>query len=167
MLEARDVLIANIEMGTKMITPMLEDLRDAALERTLPDGGNSAHWMLGHMLVSEAQMCRGFAMGEPNPYEALSEYFKGGTSADPAGKGYPPYEELMQKFREERSHTVSVLKELSGADLSAPPAIVLEGYEEFFPNKAAVFIVNGNHPFMHYGQLADIRRRLGREILMA
>lgn len=165
-MQARDILIANIEMGNKLVMPMFEDLKDAPLERTLPDAGNHAHWMLGHLILSEAQMCRGFAMGEENPYEDWNQFFKGGTTPDPEGTGYPPYEELVQKFTEERAHTVSTLQKMTDEDLSSPPAILMEGYEEFFPNKAAVFIVNGNHPFMHRGQLADIRRRLGRDILM-
>ena len=146
---------------------MLEDLKDAPLERTLADRGNSAHWMLGHMLISEAQMCRGFGLGQENPHEEWNQFFKGGTSADPEGKGYPNYEELLQKYADERAHTISVLQGLSDNDLESKPAILREGYEDFFPNKAAVFVLNANHPFMHYGQLADIRRRLGRDILMA
>lgn len=166
-MQARDVLIANIEMGNQLVIPLFEDLKDAPLERTLPDGGNHAHWMLGHLVLSEAQMCRGFGLGQENPYEEWNPLFKGGTSADPEGKGYPDYEELLQKYAEERAHTISVLQGFSTDDLASKPAILLEGYEEFFPNKAAVFILNANHPFMHYGQLADIRRRLGRDILMA
>ncbi|MBD3673788.1 MAG: DinB family protein [Planctomycetaceae bacterium] len=166
-MQARDVLIANIELGNQLVIPLFEDLKDAPLERTLPEGGNHAHWMLGHLLLSEAQMCRVFAMGEENPYADWNSFFKGGTSADPEGKGYPPYEQLLEKYRHERAHTISILEGLSEADLDARPAIVKEEYEAFFPNKAAVFILNANHPFMHYGQLADIRRRLGRDILMA
>jgi uncharacterized damage-inducible protein DinB len=153
-------------MGSKLILPMFQDLQDAQLEGTMPNGGNSAHWILGHLILSEAQMCRGFAMGQENPYESWTALFKGGSTPDPEGKGYPPYEELLKTFSEEREHTISILQGLSEEDLESKPAIVMEGYEEFFPNKAAVFIVNGNHPFMHRGQLADIRRRLGRPILM-
>ncbi|MDB4680114.1 DinB family protein [Planctomycetaceae bacterium] len=165
-MHARDVLIGTVEMGNKMLLPMFQDLQDAQLEGTLPNGGNSAHWILGHLIVSEAQMCRGFAMGQESPYEKWNALFKGGSTPDPAGKDYPSYEELMKILIEERANTVSILQGISEEDLEAKPAIVMEGYEEFFPNKAAVFIVNTNHPFMHYGQLADIRRRLGRDILM-
>ena len=84
-MQARDIIIQNMELGTKLIMPLLDDLKDAPLERTLPDGGNNAHWMLGHLLVSEASMCRGFGLGQENPYEDWNQFFKGGTTADPEG----------------------------------------------------------------------------------
>jgi hypothetical protein len=166
-MQACELLIRNVELGTKLIRPLLEDLQDAPLERTLSDRGNHAHWMLGHMLFSEAQMCRSFAMGQDNPYTEWSKLFKGGTESDTDAAEYPPYPELLGLFLSERENTIAILQGLTDDDLGTQPAIILPGYEDFFPNKAAVFILNANHPFMHYGQLADIRRRLGRDILMA
>jgi hypothetical protein len=125
-----------------------------------------AHWILGHVLFSEVHMIRVFAMGEPNPQEAFMEFFKTGPPPDPEGKGYPPYDELLELFRQERAHTRSVLDSLSEANLNSRPEVLPDGYEGFIPTKAACFMETNHHLFNHRGQLADIRRRLGRKILM-
>lgn len=165
-MSVKELLLRSIEIGNRMVLPMFEDLRDAPLERTLPDDGLHAHWILGHVLFSEIHMIRVFAMGESTPYEEFMESFKSGPFPDPEGKGYPPYDELLELFRQERERTSVVLKSLSEAELNSRPEVLPDGYEEFIPTKAACFLETSHHLFNHRGQLADIRRRLGREILL-
>lgn len=165
-MSVKSLLQRSIDIGNRMVLPFFDDLRDAPLERTLPDDGLHAHWILGHVLFSEIHMIRVFAMGGTNPCEELVGFFKSGPLPDPAGAGYPPYDELLELFRQERLHTRSVLETLSEEELNSRPEVLPDGYEEFIPTKAACFMETGHHLFNHRGQLADIRRRLGRKILM-
>jgi uncharacterized damage-inducible protein DinB len=164
---AVDVLIESIRQCDRLLLPMLEDLRDAPLERTLPEQGNHAHWIAGHLVFSEGHIVQRIALGEPNPAEDLRELFRGGTVPDPAGVGYPPYERLLERYRNARTETIRILSAFDGRELEAKPAELPAGYDSFFPHKAACFIVCGTHPMHHRGQLADIRRRLGRPRLIA
>lgn len=165
-MSVKSLLQRSIDIGDRLVLPMFEDLKDAPLERTLENTGLHAHWILGHILLSEVHMIRIFGMGMPNPYGHYMEFFKSGPLPDPEGKGYPSYEKLLDEFRQERTHTRSVLEGLSEEELDQKPAYLPDGYEEFIPTKAACFLETSHHLFTHRGQLADIRRRLGREILL-
>jgi len=165
-MSVKQLLEHSMTIGDRLVLPMFDDLADAPLERTFENTGLHAHWMLGHVLLSEVHIIRVFAMGETNPYEDYREFFKSGPLPDPEGQGYPPYDQLLDEFRQERAHSRSVLEKLSEEELAEKPVVLPDGYEEFIPTIAACFLETSHHLFHHRGQLADIRRRLRRDILM-
>ncbi|HUG18618.1 MAG TPA: DinB family protein [Planctomycetaceae bacterium] len=166
-LKTVEVLALSLRTCDRLLLPLLEDLRDAPLARSIPERGNHAHWIVGHLIYSEGRIVHEIAQGAPNPAEDLRAQFRGGSIPEATGDGYPPYEQLLERYRIAREETLQILSSLGEQELTAKPTDLSAKYDSFFPHKGACFIVCGMHGMHHCGQLADIRCRLGRPRLIA
>lgn len=166
-LKTIEVLTLSLQTCDRLLLPLLEDLRDAPLERSVPERGNHAHWIVGHLVYSEGRIVHEIAQGVPNPAEDLREQFRGGSTPAAAGDGYPSYDQLLERYRIARGETLRILSSLDERELAAKPSELSAKYNSFFPHKAACFMVCGTHGMHHCGQLADIRCRLDRRRLIA
>ena len=86
-MSVKQLLQHTMTIGDRMVLPFFDDLSDASLERTFEITGLHAHWILGHVLLSEVHMIRVFGMGDENPYQHYMPYFKRGPLPDPNGAG--------------------------------------------------------------------------------
>lgn len=165
-MQTKDLLVTALQQSYGLVMPLLEDLSSAALIAPTPNGGNHAHWILGHLVVSEGQF-REMMRGIPSPVESLKPLFGGGSTPDPAGTNYPPYEELLSKLVSSRQETMAWLESLSEHDLDQASQHVPPGFEPFFGTWRSCLLMQAMHWMNHRGQLADCRRSAGRERLMA
>ena len=76
-------------------------------------------WVLGHTTVVEGRLHKSL-FGTPNPVEHWKPLFDAGSQPvdDPAA--YPPFEEVLRKYRELRAKTLAYLDEISDEDLDRP-----------------------------------------------
>jgi hypothetical protein len=158
-MQSKELLTTALQQSYGMLMPLLEDLKSAALVSPTPNGGNHAHWILGHLVQSEGHF-RKMMRGTSNPVDHLRPLFAGGTSPDPEGTGYPPYGDLLGKLIALREETMQWLSTLSENDLDQPSKTVPPGFEPFFGTWRQYWM-------NHRGQLADCRRSVGRERMMA
>jgi uncharacterized damage-inducible protein DinB len=120
-----------------------------------PDGGgNTAHWILGHVTHARNGLLRmAGAEVAPEPWE---EAF--GRGATPTGDGYLPVEELVAKFRAAGEALSSHLAGMSEEDAAAPaPREFPDGSKTI--GDAAHFMYF--HETYHLGQIGLIRRMGG------
>ncbi len=160
-------LIAAHKLSDAQLLPMFEDLRDAPLETPFTGGGNHAHWILGHLTYSEGHLVDEVMRGLPNPRHELRERFRGGTLPDPSGTGYPGYDDLLREYLAARAATLDLLATLTDDDLDRPTLHTAPETAMYFGTYGACLLVSATHGLTHRGQLADIRRRLGRRKLLA
>jgi uncharacterized damage-inducible protein DinB len=165
-MQSKELLTTALQQSYGMVMPLLQDLRSAALTPPTPKGGNHAHWILGHLVQSEGHF-RTMMRGVPNPVEDLRSLFAGGTAPDPQGTDYPAYDELLAKLAAMREETVQWLTTLSENDLDQPSKVVPPGFEPFFGTWRQCLLMQAMHWMNHRGQLADCRRAIGRERMMA
>lgn len=165
-MQTKELLVTALQQSYGLVMPLLEDLKSAALVAPTAKGGNHAHWILGHLTVSEGQF-RAMMRGIPNPVERLKPLFGGGSAPDAAAAGYPPYDELLAQIAALRNETMAWLESLSEADLDQTSTIVPPGFEPFFGTWRSCLLMQAMHWMNHRGQLADCRRSAGRERLMA
>lgn len=164
-MQAKELLLTSFQQSYSITMPLLEDLKSAPLVQPTPRGGNHAHWIVGHLLSSEGRF-RAMLRGLPNPVEHLQPLFAGGTTPDPAGNGYAPYEELLAQLVTLRQETLQWLETLSDSDLDKPSHLIPPGFELFFGTWGRGLLLQSMHWMNHRGQLADCRRAAGRERLM-
>lgn len=160
-----NVLKQSMGMSSRMVLGLAEDLRDQPMRRAC-ENGNHALWIMGHLAYSEAQLRR-FMTGEPNPLGHWAELFDGGTQPSDDASRYPGYDEVIQAFQAERGNTLARLDAMTDADLDAPSAEAPEGFDDFMGTVGKCLLVTSIHPWHHRGQLADIRRAIGRGPLFA
>jgi hypothetical protein len=165
-MQTKELLATALQQSYGLVMPLLEDLKSATLVQPTPNGGNHAHWILGHLTVAEGQF-RAMMRGVPNPVEHLRPQFAGGTVADPAGAGFPAYDELLTTIVGLRQETMAWLGSLSEDDLDQASKVVPPGFESFFGTWRQCLLMQAMHWMNHRGQLADCRRAAGRERLMA
>ena len=103
------------DMGMKY----LGEMSDAPLLRPGPWGGNHAMWIAGHLTVVEGRLQK-MLRGTPNPVEGWKPLFDWGSEPvdDPAA--YPPYDEVLRKFKELRGQTHRFLDEVGEKGLDLP-----------------------------------------------
>lgn len=165
-MKATDVIRHALAFADRFAIPMFQDMADATTIFPTPNGGNHPHWIIGHLAVTEGELY-GMINGDPNPLAYWNELFEPGTEPSDDAQHYPPYDELLAKFREMRSRTLRLLDELSEEDLDRAPKEVFPGGEELFPTVGQVFTLIAMHQEFHIGQLADTRRAAGRKPLFA
>ena len=166
-MQSKELLRAGLQLSDQLVLPMLEDLKGEPLAAPTANGGNHPWWIAGHLTFGEGNLFWNYMRGEPNPVAEWKDFFDGGTQPCPEGKQYPPYEELLGKYRELREQTLTLLDSLREQDLDQPSKNVSEELRGFFGTYRQCFLVAILHGMMHRGQLADVRRSLGRGVLMA
>ena len=164
-MESKQVLLQANQQCGMLVFPLLEDLSTAALVSPMPNAGNHAHWVLGHLTLSEGQF-RTMMQGTPNPYEPLKSSFGGGSSPKPNGEGYPAYNELLDKLKASHQAMLGWIDNMTEDDLDQPCKVIPPGFEHIFGTWRQALLVRAMHWMNHRGQLADCRRAAGRPPLM-
>lgn len=165
-MQSQEILLIANQQCAMMVLPMLKDLRTASLVSPTPHAGNHAHWVLGHLVLSEGQF-RSTMDGSPNPFEELRSLFGAKTTPSSNGEGYPSYDELLNKLKVAHEMTLDWISGMTENDLDQISVGVPPGFEMFFGTWRQVLLMRAMHWMNHRGQLADCRRAAGRPALMA
>jgi hypothetical protein len=140
----------------------VEDMLEHGLVFPTPRGGCHTLWVLGHLAYIEAQVVRGFMLGQRNPLADWEVIFDGAHTSGDISQ-YPAFEQVLATCRDVRESTVALLDSLSEDDLNKVSAHVPEGFEETFGTYRLCFQYVADHWYMHRGHLADARRAAGLE----
>lgn len=158
-LDAIRTVLKFSDMGMKY----LAEMGDAPLLRPGPRGGNHAMWIAGHLTVVEGRLHQ-MLHGTPNPVHHWKPLFDWGSepSDDPAD--YPPFAEVMQKFKELRQQTHAFLDEVGEEGLDRPTKCQPPGFSGFETVGKTVIIIAG-HACGHLGGLNVVRAAAGKQRL--
>lgn len=165
-MQSKDLLLAANQQCAAMTLPLLEDLRTAPLATPVAGSGNHAHWILGHLVLTEHNF-RFMMDGTPNARENLRPLFGRTTTPDAAAASYPSYDELLAELKSRHEAMLGFLESLSEENLDQPSkANPPPGFEAPFGTWRRLFLTRALHWMNHRGQLADCRRAAGRAPLM-
>ena len=151
-------------VGYDMFSAMINDLSDDEMRFTPVEGGNIPLWIVGHLTYSEAFMLQVRIKGGPNPLPEWEGLFARGTMPVPGGAGYPLRAELWAAFRQRRRDLLEYISGLSEADLDRPLPTAPHPYFATVGKALGMLAV---HQAFHCGQVADIRKHLGKERVFA
>ncbi|MBL4697985.1 MAG: DinB family protein [Phycisphaerales bacterium] len=161
-----DFIKASLANSSNMTLALINDLKDEPLAQPTSKGGNHALWILGHIAHTESSILHNFILGkETCPLDTLKEQFEYKTEPS-TDADYPTFDELMAHYESAHAELLAYIETISEEDLDKP----IECPEEWKPFFGTIGLCLGMcamHPAFHYGQLADIRRSLGRKPLMA
>ena len=129
-------------------------------------GGDSHHtlWLIGHLAVCEAGMLDEMIHGRSNPLTELKAVCDYGTQAQHDGGMYPTKDELIDMLTAQRRRTLDYLAGLDDSALDGPSRAP-DQLKAHFGTIGQCFAMHMNHQAFHCGQIADVRRALGRKPL--
>lgn len=164
-MNANQALTHGLATSAHLFTTLAGDLRDHPLHRAV-DGGIHAAWAVGHVAFSEGHFHH-MITGDDNPVAAWGEHLAGGTTPTDDASVYPAYEEALDRYQALHKKTLELVHGMSESDLDRQVEGMPPEFDAFFGTVGKVLCAATIHPMHHTGQLADIRRSLGRAPLIA
>ena len=158
-LDAIRTVLKFSDMGMKY----LGEMSDAPLLRPGPWGGNHAMWIAGHLTVVEGRLHQ-MLHGTPNPVHHWKPLFDWGSEPTDDPADYPPFDEVMEKFKELRAQTHAFLDEVGEEGLDQPTKCQPPGFSGFETAGKAIIIIAG-HACGHLGGLNVVRAAAGKQRL--
>lgn len=163
-MNTHEVMLSNLHSSRYVMSRYLEDLTDAdLLVRPHPDAHHIA-WQLGHLILSECHMVRAVRpqCAFDLPAACVAKHDKAAAGRSQLSDFYTKdaYLAFMEQVREA---TFTALKQLSQDELSYPGPEAMRSYA---PKIGSVFLAIANHEMMHSGQIAVVRRVLGKPVVI-
>ncbi len=157
-MDIKDCLKYMLDTGFPYIKQAIEDISD---EESLEQGGltiNHIRWNAGHLLGSAGMMLE-LLGGRHDIPEDWKKVFNFATEISKDSSVYPS----MREIREKLSETYDLISEA----LEKTPVQELEIEKEISPEwkatPAQALLFFFKHEFYHLGQIATLRKILGRE----
>lgn len=159
-MQAIDAIRAALSFGD-MGMRYIEDMREAPLTR-MSSAGNHPFWVLGHLAIAEGRL-RQVILGEAHPLERWKPLFDWGSEPSTNPADYPPFDEVLQAYRDLRAKNLALLEEVGPTGLDRPTKAPPAGLESRFSTIGQAFLTIGLHQIMHTGQASAMRRAAGGE----
>jgi hypothetical protein len=160
----KDAIKYVMDTSLFVVNKYLSDLGDADLLVRPAQGVNHIAWQLGHLIESERSLVESVC---PGSSPALPEGFAAQHAKETAGvddpKKFLSKQQYLDLFAKQRAATLAALAKLSDADLDRPGP---ERMRDFCPTVGSLFCLVANHPMMHAGQLAVVRRVQGKPVVI-
>jgi hypothetical protein len=147
------------DMGMKH----LSEMSDAPLVRPGPWGGNHAMWIAGHLTVVEGRLQQ-MLHGIPNPVHHWKPLFDWGSEPTDDPADYPPFDEIVAKFKELRAQTHAFLDNVGDVGVDQPTKSQPPGLRGFETVGSAILVI-ACHASNHLGQLDVVRAAAGKQRL--
>ena len=162
-MNTKDAFKSSMDLSLFVFTHYFSDLDDADLLKR-PPGCNHLAWQIGHLISSEVGLVGMLAPGKaPSLPEGFNErHSKETTGVDDPSK-FQTKQEYLDLFTQVRATTLQVLEAFPEEKFDSPAP---ERLRARFPTMGSVFTLIGMHPMMHAGQVAVVRRMLGKPVLI-
>ncbi len=161
-MDAKTAIKYSMAMSIMVVKRYLEDLSDADLMRR-PPGCNHLAWQLGHLISSEVGLLEGVgATAIELPAGFKEAHAKEQTGSDDPTK-FLTKQGYLDLFDKVRGATIVALDSMPDTKLDEPSP---ERMRSFFPTVGHMFTLIANHPMMHCGQFAVVRRQLGKPVVI-
>jgi uncharacterized damage-inducible protein DinB len=161
-MNAKDVILANLDLSDRIIEAYIGDLDDADLLVRPVAGMNHIAWQLGHLIGAERHFVELIKPGvcPPLPYDFQEGHGREKVKEDDPSKYYSrsKYQEL---WKAQRTATRSAINAIDESDLNRTDA---ERFPAFAPTVGNLLSLCGTHALMHAGQFVAVRRQLGKPV---
>lgn len=132
-------------------------------------GAGLAHplWICGHVASSQSLLVIERCLGKPPivPAEFSRNFPIGGPVKGLKEHGYPPADIVLQMMKDTHARTCEAIRSMSDSQLAEPAFGANGSIHPHYKDKAGAIAHCARHEAFHAGQLALIRRLLGRSFL--
>lgn len=161
-----EVLARNLEGTRDWTLKLIADLDgDDWFFQPTPGMGH-ALWLCGHLAAAQNLLIHARCLGNSILADDFSQHFPIGAPVKSAGEhDYPPVEEVLSVMADIHSKTVAAIRGMSDAML-AEKAFGKDGtIHPHYQDKGGAVAHCDRHEAFHAGQIASIRRLLGKGYL--
>lgn len=155
---SRDALRSHLVTMHGAIRRLVEDITEQESMHTIPGYGNHIKWLTGHILTTTVLSGK-LLGGHISLPEGWHELFRRGAEMHPDPKAFPSIESIRERLFDYQRMVVEFLDLMDDAELSVEIEIA-PGWSD--TRLGAVLFLKA-HDFYHAGQIAVLRRTLGRE----
>ena len=148
-------LVAILDPDTDLLLNCLDGLSDAEARERLASGGNSIAFLAAHLTDSRHFLATRIGHTLPNP---LAPYLEGARRIEEVCE-WPALDEIRAAWRGVASHLHGALSELTETDLARPDS---HRFPIGNPTMLGMIAFLVQHDAYHIGQVAFLRRQLGR-----
>ncbi len=154
----------SMNASKEMSLTLINDLKDQPFAQPTSNGGNHATWILGHLAYMESVMIHQMIQGKDTcTLSHLKAVFDAEGAPSTDASLYPSFDQLLKEYDTARNETDAYLETISETDLQQPALGCLDDWKPYFGTIAQCLDFIAHHPSLHFGQLADIRKSLGRK----
>lgn len=162
-----EFITMSMTASREMSLMLINDLRDEPVAQPTRNGGNHAIWILGHLAYMESVMIHQMIQGKGSCTLArYKELFDADGDPSTNPDHYPTIDELISSYDQARAETQSYLESCTPESIESPALGCPEAWQPHFGTIAQCLDFIAHHPSLHFGQLADIRRSLGRKPIL-
>ncbi len=163
-MRAHDVIVQILDTARFVTTTYLSDLSDEELLVRPVPGAHHVAWQLGHLLNSECSMIEGVRPGAaPQLPPGFAEHHSKEAANDDVPEHFLSKGEYITLMERVREATRGLLTQFSEEQLDVPGPEAMRSYA---PTIGSVFLMIGSHEIMHSGQIAVLRRKLGKAVVI-
>ena len=159
-----DFIRMSMTASKEMALPLIHDLKDEPFKQPTTNGGNHAIWILGHLAYMESVMIHQLIQGKQTcTLSHHKETFDAEGDPSTDASDYPNFDQLIEDYNSARNETEAYIDSITQDDLQKPALGCPEEWKPYFGTVAQCLDFIAHHPSLHFGQLADIRKSLGRK----
>lgn len=154
----KETLRSHVEGIHSAINRLITDISEQESMVTIGSSPNHIKWLTGHLVFTAklAGMTLGGTMDLPDGWMHL---FRRGSETPETQQSFPPMAEVVAKLRGSQAALLALIDGATGEKLDTTCQIAPKWEDS--PMNAILFLMA--HDFYHAGQMAMIRRELGRE----
>jgi hypothetical protein len=154
----KDTIAYSLRTSKALFHRYLDDLKPQEFEHRPCQGGNSAAWIVGHLVRTDRRSLGWLGVTEvPAAPDGFEERFAPTRTAAAGQGGYGDPKELMALFDAHRDRLIAAVLAADDAKLREPPSF----QSPLFADKGEATLFMALHTAMHLGQITIIRRSLG------
>ena len=161
-MKAADIITIAFGTNDFILNTYLQDLSDEEILLAPTAGANSIAWQLGHLISSENSFVESMKPGtSPKLPEGFPARHSKEGAIESSTAGYLTKDQYLSLRQAQRAATLGYLATLSEEDLDKPGP---EAMRSWIPTIGAGFTLFAGHGLLHAGQIAVLRRKLGKDI---
>ncbi len=162
-MNVKDLLNYNVAFTHHVTKTYLNDItEEEMLVRALP-GSNHLAWQLGHLVTSERSLLEAIGADVPDLPEGFAENHSTNNTGSDDTSEFLTKDEYLALMEQMHQAAKAAIDKSDEAGLDAPTP---EKVRSICPTVGAVLLMTGSHEMMHSGQIAAIRRKLGKPIVI-
>lgn len=161
-----EVLARQLDDTRDWTLKLLADLKGDDFSFQPAPGLAHVRYLLGHLAVSQDVLIHARCLGKGLPDPAFAAHFPiGGAIKATSEYAYPPVDKLLAVMAETQAKTLTAVRGLSDSLLSEPAYGKDGAPHPHYQDKLGAVSHCARHEAFHAGQIATIRRLLGKPFL--